>query len=459
MELIRVENVKVRDSEIVCGVRTEGDRIRHAFRYERFDFTYVSSIPLTGVPESIAVIPVLGTLLPLSWLFNARLEVPSCDADFLRSIPEIRQGYVDMYPGVSFKGELVTKPVENRMDGAEGSLCFFSGGLDSHDTALRHAAERPVLLILRGADISVEVKDDKGWAEILRQVDATASALNSERVSVETNFRHILDYRFLNEWTTGVAGQDASYWYNFHHGLGLLAHAAPIVWQKKIPQVYIASSFTEKDAGKIQCASDPTIDEHVRFCGAGVKHDGYDCSRIQKLRNVSAWCRENGKDVFLRVCHHRGKQDMTGVNCSDCEKCYRTILALYALKEDPNRYGFNCPDMDAFGRKVHKNAHRIVRHFNTRYLPIIRLMRENYAPDEVPEGLRWLYDFSFGEDSEFFAWADRRIAIEYEKRFAAQEKKKRRGGRIGRLEAFVDSHSSLKRLASNVMRTAKKLKR
>ena len=422
MNRITVSNVTVTGQKITCDVKAEGP-VKESFKLKSFSFDYEANISMEGVPKSIAVLPALGTLLPLSWLFDAVLEVEECDADFYRSIPDIKRGYMNMYPTVSFAGELkVGKICENHHEDASGSMTFFSGGLDSHDTAIRHAAEKPALLILRGADISIRPGDDAGWEEILRQVDHLAGELGSVRYSVVTNFRNVLKYRFLNEWTAGAAGTEGTYWYCFQHGLAFATHAAPIAWQKKLETVYIASSYTENEEGMTTCASDPSIDNFVRFCDAHISHDGYEYNRNDKLDHVAAWRRKTGADVYLRVCHSKpkGSKDKNGRNCCKCEKCYRTILGLYAIKEDPARYGFDYGDFDKLANEIHNKAFRIVRLFNLRYIPIIQKMKENYKPEEVPESMKWFYNFELTPDSEYFKWVDRRVVIEHEKRFRAE---------------------------------------
>ena len=46
-------------------------------------------------------------------------------------------------------------------------------------------------------------------------------------------------------------------------------------------------------------------------------------------------------------------------------------------------------------------------------------MVEYYTPEEVPESLKWFYDLSFDENSEFFTWVDRRVVREHEKLISA----------------------------------------
>ena len=62
------------------------------------------SADISEIPESIAVIPFLCNTLPISWVWNAEIQVPSCDWDFYHCIEAVKQGYKDMYPSVRFAG-------------------------------------------------------------------------------------------------------------------------------------------------------------------------------------------------------------------------------------------------------------------------------------------------------------------------------------------------------------------
>ena len=72
------------------------------------------------------------------------------------------------------------------------------------------------------------------------------------------------------------------WWHGFQHGIGLIGHAAPLAYLFNIDNLYIASSYTIKDKGKVTCASDPTIDNYVKFSDCHVIHDGYEYGRQEK---------------------------------------------------------------------------------------------------------------------------------------------------------------------------------
>ena len=119
---IRIIDIKIKENCIITDIAAEGEVVK-AFKGSEFSFTFESNMDMTGVPESIAVIPALGTLIPLAWLFDAKLYVDECDVDFIRCIPKVKKGYMDMYPDVEFRGDLVVgKEVNNRMEDAVNVL-------------------------------------------------------------------------------------------------------------------------------------------------------------------------------------------------------------------------------------------------------------------------------------------------------------------------------------------------
>ena len=400
MSVMSIRNVEVDGQSIICKLFVEGEAVK-AFRKKKIRFYYDTNISLEGLPASIAVVPLLAQLLPIAWVLDATINVPECDEDFLNSIPEFQQGYKTMHPNLSYKGALNVERVQKNEKALEGAMCLFSCGLDAHDTALRHADEKPLLLIVRGSDVSL-VNDD-GWNKIVERVDSMAETLGVARVSVKSNFRHMLDYTYLD---AQILSENDTWWHSMQYGIGLLSLAAPIAWQKGLSTVYIASSFTEGSQGTYKCASDPTIDNHLRFCGVQPVHDGYECSRLDKLRNVASWCRENNKHVYLRVCARR---PVTGSNCCRCEKCWRTMFGLYAIGENPADYGFDALDFATAINKAHNSAHRFLRNMPTRYGPIIQAMRETYTPETVRADLRWLYDLEIDPNSEIFKWINARL--------------------------------------------------
>lgn len=104
----------------------------------------------------------------------------------------------------------------------------------------------------------------------------------------------------------------------------------------KINKVYIASTNCPED-GHVSCASHPTIDNKISFFGCSVIHDGFNANRQDKSESFVEFCNKSGKPLKLHVCY----ETQDGNNCSNCEKCLRTIFGIIAEKDDANKYGFS----------------------------------------------------------------------------------------------------------------------
>ena len=301
---------------------------------EKLEIIY--PVNVEKVPDGIAVIPFICNILPIVWVTDSVLHVTELDQDFYECIPEIKNGYKVLYPDVAFKGNiLVDKVTDNKADThiatAYSSALFYSGGVDSTDTLLRHLHENPVLFSIWGSDIRFD--NEEGWNRIYSAMQKTAMQYGLTDQVIRSRFRTSLNEgtlgrRFKKEFSGG-------WWHDAQHGIGLLGHIAPLAWLYGIKSFYIASSYCPKD-GLVQIASCPEIDNTVRFAGCRVYHDGFECSRQDKIHNIVTYCRAEKKYFPLHVCW----ETQTGQNCSKCEKCYRTIAGFLAEGEDPNHYGF-----------------------------------------------------------------------------------------------------------------------
>lgn len=370
---------------VVRATAIDGNKIRYRFvlsgpwkdvvREEFLEIRY--GIDVSAVPEGVAVIPLLANILPIAWVYDAEVSIPVCDADFFNCLPNVKRGYERMYPMMRFGGSLEVGRLEDNSGDRSGAICFFSGGMDAFDTLIRHVNEAPLLLTLRGADVSLE--DDEGWDRVRGHIEEVGKDFGIDWLTVESAFRDYLDYNILDS-KVALSGDD--WWHGFQHGLGLIGHAAPITYLMGKETVYIASSFTAEDAGTT-CASDPSIDNHVRFCGVHVVHDGYECSRQDKARNIVRFSRDTGTPVRLRVCW----ESEGGSNCCTCEKCGRTILELMAEGADPRDFGFEYGRrrFDYLMRKLH---YYLTIHYPQFYRDIARAARENGV--ELPASARWV---------------------------------------------------------------------
>lgn len=358
---------------------------KEAFK-EKDTMSIEYSMDVSSVPEGIAVVPFLANILPMAWVFDAEIITPVCDKAFYDSIPQFKKGYENMYPMMTFAGKLTVKNLEENIpSNANRSGAFFSGGVDAFNTLVCHEKEKPVLLTLLGAD--VQLSDEAGWNNVLTHLKETSLQFGVDYVTIKSEFRMFQEYDSL---TIKVSKSGDGWWHGFQHGIGIICHAAPAAWVLGLSTVYFASSFTASDRGKVTCASDPTIDDFVRFGGTHIVHDGYEFTRQMKVHNITQFAKKTGMKIPLRVCW----ESTGGANCCNCEKCWRTMLAIYAEKQNPRKYGFEYTDeqLAVIANKMHYGRDKMFSAL--RYAPIQDAMRKNCQKWELPEQVQWFYDIN-----------------------------------------------------------------
>lgn len=391
---IEIEAINVEKKKITYNYSVEGGW-KKAFK-EKNSMTVEYSVDVTTVPQGIAVVPFLANLLPMAWVYDAEIVVPACDKAFYDSIPQFKKGYQDMYPMMTLRGTLTTENLEKNILTTEGrSGAFFSGGVDAFNTLVCHAAEKPVLLTLWGAD--VKLSDEKGWQNVLSHLQDTSRQFGIDYVTIKSEFRMFQEEGLLTE---AVKQSGDGWWHGFQHGIGIICHAAPAAWVLGLSTVYFASSFTAADKGKVTCASDPTIDNFVCFGGTRIVHDGYEFTRQMKVHNITQFAKKTGMKIPLRVCW----ESTGGSNCCHCEKCWRTMLAVYAENQNPREYGFEYTDkqLAEIARKMRSSEDKMFSAL--RYAPIQQAMQKNCQKQELPKQIRWFYDADINRLGYVLAW-------------------------------------------------------
>lgn len=185
---------------------------------------------------------------------------------------------------------------------ANGVGVFFSGGVDSFFSLLRHFNEITHLIFVRGFDIRL---DNRALAEeVLSVIRSVAEEVNKPLIEVTTNLRDFSDE--LVAW-----GAD-------YHGSALASVAlllAPV-----LRKAYIAS--THPYSALFPWGSHPLLDYRWSTETVEIDHDGCDATRVKKVAVIA-----NSPTVqrTLRVCY-RNKNG--AYNCGRCEKCLRTMVNL-----------------------------------------------------------------------------------------------------------------------------------
>lgn len=379
---IVIESPYIENNKITYNYEVDGEW-KDAFTSKRtMEIEY--SVDISTVPLGIAILPFLANILPMAWIYDAEVIIPVCDKAFYDSIPEFKRGYKEMYPMMSLEGKLTVSKLEENTATRNGkSGAFFSGGVDAFNTLVCHENEKPTLMTLWGADVKLD--DEKGWLNVLAHIQETSTKFGVNYVTIKSGFRTFLNEGFL---TKKVEKSGDGWWHGFQHGIGLICHAAPVAWVLKLETIYIASSYTVADKGRITCASDPTIDNFVRFAGTHIVHDGYEFTRQMKVHNITQFAVKNNVKIPLRVCW----ESTGGSNCCHCEKCLRTMLEIYAENQDPHDYGFNYDDKDLEDLSQMVKHIGIARHLVGYYFESQQAMKKNIKKTDLTETIQWFYD-------------------------------------------------------------------
>ncbi len=323
------------------------DELKEFFSGKNFMIEYPEDI--TSVPDAVLAVPFVCNVLPIIWLTNSKLILPELDKDFFECIPDVKKGYESMFPESVFAGEICPGRIIETNAQGNGCAALFSGGLDATQTLVSHLDEKPHLISVWGSDIRFD--NEKGWKAVHDGISETAQRFQLPDVVIRSSFRDFDNESALNKAFSGQLKD--SWWHGVKHALALLGHVAPYVYCKGISTVYIASSNCPAD-GAVRCASNPTTDNHVRYAGCQVKHDGFEYSRQDKVRNIVDFVNKTGKQITLHACW----QSQSGSNCCHCEKCYRTMAAILAEGADPVAFGFSdteqtLPDMQRYITEGH----------------------------------------------------------------------------------------------------------
>lgn len=291
------------------------------------------------VPESILVVPFVCNVLPIIWLTDSTLILEELDKEFLLSIEEFKTGYKEMYPQLGFRGKLeIRNIVENKYETSR-NLVLFSGGIDAICTTLRHRNE-PIMLMTLWGSADFPVDDAKGWEIQWKNIQYTADKLGLNCQYIKSNFCEFVPI-WSNVFDKLMKPLKTGWWHDFQHGIGILGHAAPYSYIHGVKTVYIASSFDDSRK-PYTCASDPTIDNYVRYGVTSVCHDGYELDRQDKIKYIVDELKKMEIRLKIHVCLRQYKIE----NCCHCEKCYRTILGLLSEGCNPNDWGFSYKHSD-----------------------------------------------------------------------------------------------------------------
>lgn len=293
-------------------------------------FDYGRELDLKHVEPAIALLPALGTVLPIALAAGVGVTAPFVDAVFAGQVDAIAAVIREMYPTLgnhpfALEGEIVHGRVEKAGNGA---ALLYSGGIDSFTSLIRRRDDVECLVSIWGAD--VELEDIGLWELVQRVVAAAPARPGTRRMAVRTNFRSGLDDLRLNrDFDGNFAG--TNWWAAIQHGLSLITICAPITSALGLSRVLVASSFPADIPAP--WGSTPRLDNLIRWTGGAGEHDSADLTRQQKVKQVVVpFLAEH--PTPLAVCYQVGRGG-ANANCGECEKCMRTASGILAAGGDP----------------------------------------------------------------------------------------------------------------------------
>jgi hypothetical protein len=189
------------------------------------------------------------------------------------------------------------------------SAAFFSGGVDSFYTYLKHRADPAEsdrigsFILVNGFDINR--RNVRLWEHTLEHIGSIAAAGDVDLTVVRSNIQGLVEPLLL--WDYSHGGCLA--------GVGLFLRGA-------FHQIYIPS--THSVAEQIPWGSNLALDGHWSTESTAFVHDGTEATRLEKV--ISQIARSPLALEHLRVCF---ANENGAYNCGRCDKCLRTMINLY----------------------------------------------------------------------------------------------------------------------------------
>lgn len=249
----------------------------------------------------LALLPAMaiGSDLKLAGMISSQL---------LAAVPKIEDVFClwgTEYWNEKFQRILVNaKPRSANAKRASGVACFFSGGVDSFYTLLKHRDEVSHLIFVHGFDIPrtnrpIRIQASHAAREVARELGKTL-------IEVETDIRSFSDP--LVNWR--------------QHYQGAAMASIALLFQHLFSKVLIPS--THHYGLLVALGTHPLVDPLWSTDLTDIEHDGCEATRVKKVAYISE---HEIAMRWLRVCLDNPNY---AYNCGRCEKCLLTMVSLRA---------------------------------------------------------------------------------------------------------------------------------
>jgi hypothetical protein len=232
-------------------------------------------------------------------------------------LPRIRDIFHTWWPHLARIAVDATPAAPRTRVAPARAATFFSGGVDSFYTLLKHhgghgdlPATMTHLIFMRG--VETRLQNIRKADETERWIRDIAAATCGEAILGETNIRTVLQ-----------GPEDNLHWERHYHGSALASIALGL--SGGVSFVCVPSAFSYNHL--VAHGSTPLVDEMYSSDHLQVLHDGAEASRAAKVGRITEWNRDLVLE-HLRVCNYnRGG----AYNCGRCKKCVRTAIPLRVL--------------------------------------------------------------------------------------------------------------------------------
>jgi hypothetical protein len=198
----------------------------------------------------------------------------------------------------------ITAAASEAKAAGQGLATFFSGGVDSFYTTLKHRERLSSLVLVHGFDIALEntILRERVRGNLMR----AAASLGLRLIEVETNQRTLTD-PFVS-------------WPLIQFGPALASVGVLLAGAAREVLIPASESYAHLDP----CGSHPLLDPLWSTEAVAIRHDGAEATRNEKIAFIG---RTPAVLSSLRVCWENRDN---AYNCGRCEKCLRTMIALEA---------------------------------------------------------------------------------------------------------------------------------
>jgi hypothetical protein len=227
---------------------------------------------------------VLGTVSPK--LLAATQTIQNM---FNKWFPEYQKIPVEAKAGLS-----------EEVSGGEGVGAFFSGGVDSFYTLLKHQDEITKIIFVHGFDIMLEQTSLR--LKVSGEIRRIARELGKPLIEVETNV-----VEFANK-------------YDYD---GTVLPSIGLLLSPQFRKIHIASNVAYDDL--LPDSSHPLLEPLWSTEMLTFEQDGCEANRIEKITSIAQ------SEIALRSLRVCLQNPDDSYNCGQCEKCLRTMIGLKAV--------------------------------------------------------------------------------------------------------------------------------